>query len=123
MQGVQACDVLGVAMVEEHGAAEVKRRDPAHLVVGELEPEHVEVLGHPVLANRLRDDDHAALEQSPQGYLCDGLAVHIRDVSEDLVGEEPVEPFGERPQDSICTPYCCMTVWSVMRWLKTWVST
>jgi hypothetical protein len=37
MQGIQASDLLGVAVVEEHLAAEGKRRDPDHLVVGELE--------------------------------------------------------------------------------------
>lgn len=47
-------------MVEEAAHAHVQFSDPGHVRVGELEPEHIEVLLHPLLADGLGNDHDAA---------------------------------------------------------------
>ena len=50
-----------------------------HLVVGEFEVEHVEVLGHPLGTDGLGDHHDAALGEPVQHDLADGLAVRLGD--------------------------------------------
>jgi hypothetical protein len=68
-------------VVEEQRRAVVHRGDAGHLVVGELEVEHVDVLAHPLGADRLGDDDDIALDEPAQDDLGDGLAVAAADLA------------------------------------------
>jgi hypothetical protein len=49
-------------MVKEQGFAAIQRGDARHLVVGEFEVEHVDVLAHALRLHRLLDDDDIALD-------------------------------------------------------------
>src|SRR3954454_20422347 len=60
--------------------AAVERRDPLHLVVGELEPGHVEVLGDPGWGDRLRDDHAAELEMPADDNLTGRAIVGLGDL-------------------------------------------
>jgi len=83
-------------VVEEEARAGVERGDRGQVVVGELEVEDVEVLGHAVRADRLRDDDDSALDQPAEHDLGDGLAVRLGDRGQHRVREVVVPAFGER---------------------------
>src|SRR4051794_6635297 len=85
-----------VAVVEEQGSSGVHGGDPAHLVVGELEAEDVDVLGHALGAHGLRDDDDVALDEPAQDDLCDRRAVRRADLAQCCVGEQVVAALCER---------------------------
>jgi hypothetical protein len=91
-------------MVEKHALAEVERCNLRHLVVGQSEPEHVEILSHPVLADRLWDDDDSTLKQPPQRNLRDRFALGAGDAGEVALVKKPLSPSANGPQASICTP-------------------
>ena len=105
-------------MVEEQRGSCVQRGDAAHLVVGELEVEDVDVLGHALGADRLRDDDDVALDEPAQHDLRDGLAVRRADLAQCGVGEQVVAALGERsPGLDLHTALMHLLV------LKRWTST
>jgi hypothetical protein len=84
-------------VIEEQRRAGVEGCDLLHLLVGELEVEDVQVLGHPLGPHRLRDHDDLALGEPAQHDLADGLAVRGADLGERGVGEQVVLALGERP--------------------------
>ena len=49
---------------------QVQLADALHILIGQREVEHIEVLLHTLLADGLRDDNHAALDEIAQGGLC-----------------------------------------------------
>ena len=101
-----------------------RRGDAGHLVVGELEVEHVEVLGHPLGTHRLGDDDDAALDQPAQHDLGHRLAVRVGDRTSRVGSLNRLFlPSANGPHDSICTPCSAMSCWSSARWWNGWVST
>ena len=65
---------VGVGSDPAVGAA-VKRVDRGDLLVGELEVEDVEVLGHPLGLGGLGDRDDPVLHVPAQDHLRDGLVV------------------------------------------------
>lgn len=94
-RGSEPGDHLGVVVVEEQGAAGVEGGDPGHLLVGELEVEDADVLGHALGPHGLGDGDDTALGQPAQYDLGDGPAVFLADLGEERVGEQVVLAFGE----------------------------
>lgn len=104
----------GVVVIKEERLAAIHRRDAGHVGIGELKIEDVHVLAHPLRANGLLDDHHAALDQPTQNDLRDGLDVTRPDLRQRGIGEEVVSSLGKRPHDSICTPWslinCCSAV-------------
>lgn len=102
-------------MVEEEAGAGVQLSDAGHLVLGEVEVEDVEVLGHPVAPHGLGNDDDAALDEPTENDLGNRLLVRGADVGEDRVGEEVVAASAKGPQDSIWTPRPRMSSWSAWR--------
>ena len=82
-------------MVEEHRGARVEARDLVHLVLRELEPEHVEVLCHPLAPDRLGDRDDPTLDEPAQHDLRRRRAVDGSDRTEEWIGEQVVLTFGE----------------------------
>src|SRR5215203_233255 len=91
----ELADRRGVAVVEEQRLTGVQAGDLRHLVVGQLEVEDGEVLGHPLGSDRFGDDDDAALDEPAQHDLGDGLAVRVGDPGQCRVGEQVVAAFGE----------------------------
>src|SRR3954452_7124535 len=85
-----------VAVVEEQGSSGVHGGDPAHLVVGELEAEDVDVLGHALGAHGFRDDDDVALDEPAQDDLRDRRTVRRADLAQRCVGEQAVAALCER---------------------------
>src|SRR3954470_19049368 len=94
--GGEPGDPLRVVVVEEQRLARVEAGDASHLVVGELEVEDVDVLGHPVGTDRLGDDDDVALGEPAQDDLGDRLPVRGADLAQRRIGEEVVLALGER---------------------------
>ena len=68
----------------------VERSNRLHVVGIEFEVEETLILLHSFLVNGLRDDDHVALQQPAQGYLCGSLAVFLANLGEGRVGEQSV---------------------------------
>jgi hypothetical protein len=83
-------------VVEEQRAAGVQARDSCHLVLSELEVEDVDVLAHPLGADRLRNHDDVALRQPTQDDLSNGLPMSGADLEEGRVGEDVVLALRER---------------------------
>ena len=86
-------------MVEEETVGGVEIGNRLHVVSIKFEVEEVQILFHALLVNSLRDDDHVALQQSAQGYLCGSLAVFLANLGEGRVGEQAVLTFCQW-----CTP-------------------
>src|SRR4051794_38085986 len=87
----------GIAVVEEEALSGLERTDGVHVFAPELEVEDVEVLGHPLLAHRLRDRHDASLREPPQDHLSHGLPVLPADRLQHVVPEDVVLAFRERP--------------------------
>jgi hypothetical protein len=68
---------------------------PAHLFVREHEVEDVEVLFHALTTHGLRDRDDLALDEPPQHYLRDRLAVRAADLGQERIGEQVVLALSE----------------------------
>ena len=111
----ELADHCGVAMVKEQGFAAVQRGDARHLVVGELEVEHVDVFAHALRPHRLLDDDDIALDQPTQDDLSHRLPMSGPDRGQRGIGEEVVS---NGPHDSICTPRSRINFCSAARWKK-----
>src|SRR3954447_23417077 len=56
-----------------------ERRDGRHVLLGQLEIEHVEVAHNPLGGHRLRDDYIAELDMPPNQYLCRCFSVRVGD--------------------------------------------
>ena len=67
--GHEPLDGLGAVVGEEQALAAVQRLNSGHILGGKGKVEQVEVLLHTVLVHRLRDDDHAALQQEAAGVV------------------------------------------------------
>ena len=80
-------------MVEEETMGGVKLGNRLHVFSVKLEVEEVQILFHSFLVNSLRDNDHVALQQPAQGYLCGSLALFLANLGEGRVGEQSVLAF------------------------------
>ena len=69
---------------------QVQLADALHILIGQREVEHIEVLLHTLLADGLRDDNHAALDEIAQGGLCRTLVILGTDGYQRFVTEEVV---------------------------------
>ena len=83
-------------MVEEDTVGGVERSNRLHVVGIEFEVEETLILLHSLLVNGLRDDDHVALQQPAQGYLCGSLAVFLANLGEGRVGEQAILTLCQR---------------------------
>src|SRR5699024_7821299 len=63
--------------------------DSRHVVVGEVEIAHVEVLGNTCGRHRLRNDDVTHLKMPPQHHLCRSLTVFRGQTRQRLVRQQP----------------------------------
>ena len=70
--------LLGVAVGTAEGYGLVQRAQAFHLLPGEREVEHVQVLPHAVSVRALGDGDDVPLQQVAQGHLLRGLAIFLR---------------------------------------------
>ena len=77
---------FSVVMVEEEAVGGVERSNLLHVLSIKFEVEEVQILLHSFLMNGLRDDDHIALQQPAQGYLCGSLAIFLANLGEGRVG-------------------------------------
>ena len=82
-------------MIEETGSPPYRAPDRFHILVFQLETKNVEVLGHPVPTNRLRDDDDSSLYQPTQDHLRNRFAVILGDREQQFVAENIVLSLGE----------------------------
>ena len=73
-------------MVEEETVGGVERSYLLHVFSFKFEVEEIQILLHSFLMNGLRDDDHIALQQPAQGYLCGSLAIFLANLGEGRVG-------------------------------------
>ena len=73
-------------MVEEETMGGVERSNLLHVLSIEFKVEEILILIHSFLVNGLRDDNHIALQQPAQGYLCGSLAIFLANLSEGRVG-------------------------------------
>ena len=90
-------------MREEQAVSQVQLADALHILVTQREVEHIEVLLHTLLADGLRDDNHAALDEVAQGGLCRTLVVFRTDGYQRFVAEEVVASLGKRsPRHNMC---------------------
>ena len=87
---------FSIVMVEEETVGGVEIGNRLHVVSIKFEVEEVQIFLHPLLMNSLRDDDHVALQQPAQGYLCGSLAVFLANLGEGRVGEQAVLTFCQR---------------------------
>lgn len=83
-------------MVEEDTVGGVERSNRLHVVGIEFEVEETLILLHSFLVNGLRDDDHVALQQPAQGYLCGSLAVFLANLGEGRVSEQAILTLCQR---------------------------
>ena len=110
---------------------QVQLADALHILIGQREVEHIEVLLHTLLADGLRDDNHAALDEIAQGGLCRTLVIlgtdgYQRFVTEEVVASLPkklLRPSANGPHAIMCVPYCSIICCASICWLNTWVST
>ena len=86
-------------MVEEETMGGVELGNRLHVFSIKFEVEEILILFHSFLMNGLRDDDHIALQQPAQGYLCSSLSVLLANLGEGGVGEQSVLSFCQR---SLC---------------------
>ena len=77
-------------MVEEETVGGVERSNFLHVLSIKFEVDEIQILLHSFLVNSLRDDDHIALQQPAQGYLCGCFAVFYANLCEGRVGEQSV---------------------------------
>ena len=77
-------------MVEEETMGGVELGNRLHVLSIKFEVEEIQILFHSFLVNGLRDNDHIALQQPAQGYLCGSLAVFLANLGEGRVGEQSV---------------------------------
>ena len=73
-------------MVEEETMCGVERSNFLHVLSIKFEVEEILILFHSFLVNGLRDDNHIALQQPAQGYLCSSLAIFLANLGEGRVG-------------------------------------
>ena len=73
-------------MVEEETVGGVELGNRLHVFSIKFEVEEMQIFFHSFLVNGLRDDDHIALQQPAQGYLCGSLAVFLANLGEGRVG-------------------------------------
>ena len=73
-------------MVEEETMCGVERSNFLHVLSIKFEVEEILILFHSFLVNGLRDDNHIALQQPAQGYLCSSLAIFHANLGEGRVG-------------------------------------
>ena len=73
-------------MIEEKTVGGVERSNLLHVLSIKFEVEEVQILLHSFLVNGLWNDDHVALQQPAQGYLCSSLAIFLTNLSEGRVG-------------------------------------
>ena len=73
-------------MVEEETMGDVELGNRLHVFSIKFEVEEILILFHSFLVNGLRDDDHIALQQPAQGYLCGSLAIFLANLGEGRVG-------------------------------------
>ena len=73
-------------MVEEETVGGVELGNRLHVLSIKFEVEEIQIFFHALLVNGLRDDDHIALQQPAQGYLCSSLAIFLANLSEGRVG-------------------------------------
>ena len=73
-------------MVEEETLGGVEIGNRLHVLSIKFEVEEIQIFFHSFLVNGLRDDDHIALQQPAQGYLCGSLAVFLANLGEGWVG-------------------------------------
>ena len=86
-----------VEMVEDRlECGIVKRGEFGHVLVAQLEVEHVDVLLHTFLVRGFGDHGHALLQEGAQDHLTGGFAVLRADAREHGVGEDALLAFGER---------------------------
>ena len=64
----------------------VERSNFLHVLSIKFEVEEILILFHSFLVNGLRDDNHIALQQPAQGYLCSSLAIFLANLGEGRVG-------------------------------------
>ena len=83
-------------MVEEQTFAGLQRGYRLHIRRVQGKIKDVEVLRHPLLSNRLRNDDDIALRQPSENDLGDTLAVFFRDGRQHLVVKNIVLSLSER---------------------------
>ena len=89
-------------MVEEETIGGVERSNRLHVLSFKFEVEEIQILFHSFLVNGLRDDDHIALQQPAQGYLCSSLSVLLANLGEGRVGEQTVLTFCQwRPRHEL----------------------
>ena len=69
-------------MVEEETVGGVELGNRLHVLSIKFEVEEILILFHSFLMNGLRDDDHIALQQPAQGYLCGSLAIFLANMGE-----------------------------------------
>ena len=73
-------------MVEEETVGGVELGNRLHVLSIKFEVEEIQIFFHALLVNGLRDDDHIALQQPAQGYLCSSLAIFLANMGEGRVG-------------------------------------
>ena len=73
-------------MVEEETMGGVELGNRLHVLSFKFEVEEIQIFFHAFLVNGLRDDDHVALQQPAQGYLCSSLAIFLANLGEGRVG-------------------------------------
>ena len=73
-------------MVEEETLGGVELGNRLHVLSFKFEVEEIQILYHSFLVNSLRNDDHIALQQPAQGYLCGSLAIFLANLGEGRVG-------------------------------------
>ena len=73
-------------MVEEETVGGVERSNLLNVLSIKFEVEEIQILYHSFLVNSLRNDDHIALQQPAQGYLCGSLAIFLANLGEGRVG-------------------------------------
>ena len=73
-------------MVEEETMGSVELGNRLHVLSIKFEVEEILILFHSFLVNGLRDDNHIALQQPAQGYLCSSLAIFLANLGEGRVG-------------------------------------
>jgi hypothetical protein len=85
-----------VAMVKEAARPGVQSGDCGHLLRGEYEVEHIEILDHPLRADGLRNRHDSTLYEPPEDHLSDRLSVGTRDGAQGRIGEDVVPTLRER---------------------------
>ena len=71
--------------------AGIKPADGDHLVIGEHEIEHIHVLYHAFLVDRLWDDYNSLLDEEAQRHLRGCLPMDLPHLRKDGMGEDAVE--------------------------------